>query len=286
MRGLLLQSQFMTQNFLFVSAISYWICSIAWILIWTKTAPQLHKIAPHIEKVSLILFTTGIVFYISKLQIVEGEIRADYYNRPVSWLLFAWSLNAAHLTTEIAYGNRVTALFANLWTALALTFSPGFGGIFKNIFTNDLRWLSFHRLCFLLGYAFCVLALPLGLRYFWESYQSKKAGEENRAYVERSLWKLDRMEYRMILWALPLLSAGIITEALLLLEANRFPGPQQIWMEQRETLLALAAWFICGIYLHTRLFFGWKNLKSTMLYLVGLALLMAGHLSHTYWGNA
>lgn len=257
-----------------------------WILIWTKISPQLNKIAPFVEKVSLILFTIGIVLYISKMQIVDGEIRADYYNRPVSWLLFAWSLNAAHLATEIAYGNRVTALFANLWTALALSVSPGFGGIFKNVFSNDLQWLSFHRLCFLLGYAFCVLALPLGLRYFWESYQSRKAREENHAYVERSLWKLDRMEYRMILWALPLLSAGIITEALILLEANRFPGPAQIWMERRETLLALAAWFICGIYLHTRLFFGWKNFRSTALYLIGLAFLLAGHLSHSLWGNS
>lgn len=276
----------MTKDILLISAISYWICSLCWILIWTKILPQLNKFAPLLEKIALIIFTTGIVFYINKLQIVDGEIRADYYSRPVSWLLFAWSLNAAHLTTEIAYGNRVTALFANLCTAVALSITPDIGGFSKSVFSNDLQWLSFHRLCFLLGYAFCVLALPLGLRYFWESYQSRKTGEENRANVERSLWKLDRMEYRLILWALPLLSAGIITEALMLLEENRFPSPIQIWMERRETLLALAAWFLCGIYLHSRLFFGWKNLKATALYLTGLAFLLAGHLSHSFWGNS
>lgn len=278
----LIQSLFMTKILLEFSALLYSLLAISWLVHWIKGWKILFQTISIFEKLSLFLFTAGLVLYISQLQIINGEIRSDLYQIPVSWMLFAWSLSAANLSTEIAYGNRTSSFFAHTWTALALLAKPGFGGIFR--FTNDLQWLSFHRLCFLLGYAFAVLAIPVTIRYFWEFYQMRSVSEGNKASAERSLWRLDRMEYRLVLWALPLLTAGIITEALILMETNRFPDLWEIWVERRETLLALAAWFLCGIYLHTRLFFGWKHLKAAALYLVGLALLLAGHISHSLWG--
>lgn len=279
---LLIHSQHMTKWIFTASTFAYWVCTILELLLLTRKLPRLDKTVSVLEKVTLILFTIGIVLFISKLQIINGEIRVDHYDRPVSWLLFAWSLNAAHLTTEIAYRNRVTALFANFWTAMALTFPAGYMGL-KSLFSNDLQWLSFHRLCFLLGYAFCILAFPLTLRYLLEKRLLHKANQEQKAQAEQSLWRLDRMAYRVILWSLPLLTAGIITELLTLIELNRLPSPLQVWTEQREMLLALATWFLCGIYLHTRIFFGWKNKKSAAVYLAGFVLLFVGHISHSLW---
>jgi ABC-type transport system involved in cytochrome c biogenesis permease subunit len=272
----------MTQNIFYIAAALYWVSFALRVFLWNRDHARMERFTGLMEKAALVVLTGALVLYIGKLQIVDGEVRSEHYNRPVSWLLFTWSINAAHLTTEIVYGNRFTAIFANIWTALALSFAPWLGGAFRSIFNNDLQWLSFHRLCFLLGYSFCVLAFPLALRFLWIQYRGRHLPEDERAALERQLWKFDRLGYRMILWALPLLSAGIITEALLLLEVGQLPGPAEIWSSQRETMLALGTWFICGIYLHARLFFGWRNLKTAALYLGGLIVVVFGHLSQRF----
>lgn len=265
----------MTKMILVASAILYWVCFLGRLYLWNKEWTPLERKISYLEKLSLLVFTSGLVFYIGKLQIVAGEVRSQHYDMPVSFLLFAWTLSASNLVTEIAYGNRWSALFSNFWNALALTLSPAAAIYFQRVFTYDLQWLSFHRLCFLLGYAFCVLALPLVLFFFFNRWREQN--EKQLAQADQ----MDRMLYRMILWALPLLTAGIIVEAILLLETNQLPSPEEIWTQKTETLLALATWFLCGIYLHTRLFFGWKRTKSAALYLFGLGVILLGHILHS-----
>lgn len=275
----------MTKEIFLLSALLYWISFLARFVIWTRPDRRFEITASALEKAAMLVFTLALVLYIGKLQVVNGEVHSARYDRPVSFLLFAWAIAAAHMVTEVAYGNTMTAIFANLWTALSLTLSSAAANLLSGIFTNDLQWLSFHRLCFLLGYAFCILAFPLVLSYLRTSFRLKRAPPEQVAAMERELWRIDRMGYRMVLWALPLLTAGIITELLLLLEVNRLPSPEQILARQSESLLALTAWFLCGIYLHTRLFFGWRNLRSAALYLAGLLVLLGGHLTQGILGQ-
>ena len=275
----------MTKEIFLLSALLYWISFLARFVIWTRPDRRFEITASALEKAAMLVFTLALVLYIGKLQVVNGEVHSARYDRPVSFLLFAWAIAAAHMVTEVAYGNTMTAIFANLWTALSLTLSSAAANLLSGIFTNDLQWLSFHRLCFLLGYAFCILAFPLVLSYLRTSLRLKSAPPEQVAAMERELWRIDRMGYRMVLWALPLLTAGIITELLLLMEVNRLPSPEQILARQSESLLALTAWFLCGIYLHTRLFFGWRNLRSAALYLAGLLVLLGGHLTQGILGQ-
>lgn len=267
----------MTKEIFVLSAALYWISFLLRFYLWTRHHRRTELAASSFEKVAMLAFTLALVLYIGKLQIVNGEVHSHRYDRPVSFLLFAWAISAAHMVTEVAYGNTMTAIFANFWTALSLTLSSAAAYLMSGIFTNDLEWLSFHRLCFLLGYAFCILAFPLVLSYLRTYFRLRQAKPEQVANLERELWRIDRMGYRMVLWALPLLTAGIITEVLLLMEVNRLPTPEQVWTSQSESLLALTAWFLCGIYLHTRLFFGWRNMRSAALYLVGLLVLLSGH---------
>ena len=262
-----------------IAAVGYWICFLLRLRNSLKPADKIAAIA---ERVTFLVLTLALVFYISHLQVTEGKVLSPEYDRPISFLLFAWSLSAAQLTTEIIYGNRLTAIFADLWAALTLTISSATAARLTGIFTNDLAWLSFHRLCFLLGYAFCLLAFPLVGAYAWNSWRAPGVPADKRAEAERNLWKLDRMGYRMVLWALPLLTAGIIAEGLVLAESHLLPSPIELWTQQRETLLALTTWFLCGIYLHTRLFFGWRHARSATLYLVGLAILLLGHFSQLF----
>jgi len=44
--------------------------------------------------------TGALVLYINALEIVHGEVHSANYDRPVSFLLFAWALCAAQLVTE------------------------------------------------------------------------------------------------------------------------------------------------------------------------------------------
>jgi ABC-type transport system involved in cytochrome c biogenesis permease subunit len=276
----------MTKALFVLSAALYWISFLARFVLWTRPSRHLDLAGSTTEKLAMITFTSALVLYINALQIVNGEVHSVAYDRPVSFLLFAWAVSAAHLVTEVTYGNTMTAVFADFWTALSLTISAAAANLMKGVFTNDLEWLSFHRLCFLLGYAFCILAFPLVLRYIRSALRLGRSPPELRGQRERELWKVDRMGYRMVLWALPLLTAGIITEVLLMIDSHSLPSPEQLWTEQQESLLALTAWFLCGIYLHTRLFFGWRNLRSAALYLAGLLLLLGGHFSQVFLGSA
>lgn len=269
----------MTKAIFIVAAVLYWICFAGRLYLWDRELTAVESKLAMLEKLTLLVFTAGLVFYIGRLQIVEGQLHSLNYDRPVSFLLFAWALSAANLVTEIFYANRASAIYSNFWGGLTLSVSASTAASLRLLFSDDLDWLSFHRLCFLLGYGFCVLAGPLALRHFWIRARARGLHGEARAASMRKRAFFDRMTYRMVLWALPLLTAGIITESLVLLETNRFPSPEQLWDQRMETLLALAAWFLCGLFLHTRLFFGWRNFKSASLYVAGMVILLAVHIA-------
>jgi ABC-type transport system involved in cytochrome c biogenesis permease subunit len=112
--------------------------------------------------------------------------------------------------------------------------------------------------------------------------RASRLPEEQQILEERQLWMLDRQQYRMILWALPLLSLGIVMESLLLMQQGNFPSPSELWTVKRESFLALATWFCCGIYLHTRLFFAWRDVRSSVFYLTAFALILAANLSEHF----
>ncbi len=277
------QSCHMTKILLIAAAVGFWGGFLLRLLLWGKGSAKWDRISSGMEKIALVCFTIGLVLYIGQLQIVDGQVRSNFYDMPVSFLLFAWCVSAASVATEIAYNNQSSAIFSSFWTALSLTLSPSAAARFKNLFTYDLEWLSFHRLCFLLGYAFCILALPLVMLFLLTTWRARSLQEKEKEKTKRALWQLDRMAYRMILWALPLLTVGIITEAMVLMELNNIPLPSEIVTEKQETLLAIAAWMICGIYLHARLFWGWKYLRASTLYLSGLTILLVGHLAHGFF---
>lgn len=276
----------MTIEYLFwITAGMYWFSTLGRIFSKENFFPQLHKPATILEKLAFIVFTAGLVLYILHLNRPEDFLADGSFQKPLSWLLFTWCLNAATISMEIIYSVTNTAVFANGWTALALTLLPNSGlGARKihQVFSNDLSWLNIHRMSFLLAYAFCALALPLAIQFLWNSFRAKIVEGEEKVVLEKKQLRLDRLQYRLILWGLPLLTLGMVVEALLLIDQKQLPSPLQIWTEQKEAFLALFTWFICGVYLHTRLFFGWRNRRCAFFYLAGLILVAAGHLSSNF----
>ena len=269
-----------------ISAALYWLATLSRTWFAYKNNDRWLVRVSLLEKFNFLIFTAGIVLYIYSIN-TRGDIlfaESMISKRPLSWLLFAWALNAANILTEIAYNNRETALFSSVWTALALSLLPNISTKkIAAVFSNDMNWLHIHRLSYLLGYAFCMLALPVTIRWLVGSLRYKYLLTDQKKQEERKrLLRMDRMQYRMILWSLPLLTLGIIAEALYMLEQNQFPTPMQLWTERKEEFLALSTWFLCGIYLHSRIFFAWRNQRSAVLYFIGLVIIMIGQLSNSF----
>lgn len=267
-------------NILFsIVAITYWLLSITRIFAHHLGNTDLMKASLWIERIALFLFTTSIIFYVLDMKFENGVYVVNVDSRPISLLLFTWSLNGVQLFMEISYALRFTTIFTSIVTALFLTLFPRLN-IVPSLFTNDLEWLSFHRIFFLLGYSFCLVALPVVIRFLWFKHKEKSIPAEQLAETEREIWRLDRMVYRAILCALPLLTIGLLVELLITVENG--PGLTYIdWQKKSESLLALATWSICGLYLHTRLFFGWQKTRLILIYLCGFGILCISHIIHT-----
>ncbi len=269
--------------FLCIAAL-YWVAAIIRAGIAGKVNSKWDRICSILEKLSFAFFTIGILYYLKQLQIPSSAQQIQSPDRPISWLLFAWSMSAANLVSELVYSNQFTSFFANLWVAVSLSFLPhSHSEGFNALFNNDVQWLSLYRLSFLMGYAFCMLALPLTVEYFWKTLRNPHLSPERKKENERSLWRIDRMSYRMILLAMPLLTLGIIIEALVLFERNQLPDFAQIWNERKEVFLAIGTWFICGIFLHSRIFFAWKNKRAALLYLGGFVVILVAHFSSLFF---
>ena len=221
------------------------------------------------EKICFITFTAGLVLYIQDLDPHAGRW-------PISWLLLTWCINSAQILSELFYSSRHTAWFASLWSAISISLkvTSDHTGL-SRVFTSDLEWLNFHRLCFLLAYAFIILMIPLAIKTVL-----RRIRHQDETSVDA--WTEDRMQYRMILWALPLLTIGFLIEALFLLERGEVPGPVQIWTTQKETFLALGTWMFCGVFLHLRLLYGWRGARLSGPFLLGAMLVVAGHLSQNF----
>ena len=83
----------------------------------------------------------------------------------------------------------------------------------------------------------------------------------------------------MILWALPLLTLGILTKILLLVELEPLLTPAIIARTAQEEFLAIVAWFTSAIYLHSRIFLGWHYRRCAYVYVIGLLIVVAAHFS-------
>lgn len=268
-----------------ITAVLFWVFFALRLLLAQKKFPRLDQATTIGEKLAYILFTFGLAIYIYYFheQHDSWMIQTLTAKKPISWLLFVWCVYSAQILVEVFYGSFITKNFANFWVAASLTLLPNASPqSIHAIFTSDAVWLNFHRLSFLLGYSFCILAMPLAFAYLWQHARIARLPDVEQIQEQQKLWMLDRMQYRMILWALPLLTLGIVVEAFLLMERGSFPSPVEIWTEQKESFLALATWFFCGFYLHTRLFFAWRDVRSSALYLAAFTLIFIGHVSEHF----
>jgi ABC-type transport system involved in cytochrome c biogenesis permease subunit len=122
------------------------------------------------------------------------------------------------------------------------------------------NWLTIHVMLSFISYASFAVAFISAIVFL--------------ASREKDRSSADEVSYRCILLGYPFLTLGIVTGAVW---ANQAWGSYWSW-DPKETW-ALITWLIYGAYLHMRLSYGIKGIKSSVLAIIGFVLVL-----FTYFG--
>lgn len=162
-----------------------------------------------------------------------------------------------------------------VWAAMIVAIKSPFGTQIPNL-PPALQsfWMAIHVPVMFVSYAAFANAFAIGLAYLIQERQIKSHNPSRIALRLPSLDDLDRLIYRTIAWAFPLLTLGILLGARWAYDAwGRYWG----W-DAKETW-ALITWLVYAIYLHMRLVKGWRGRKTAYLSLAGFGVVL-----FTYYG--
>ena len=138
-------------------------------------------------------------------------------------------------------------------------------------------WMAIHVPVMFISYAAFANAFGVGLAYLLQERQLKSKKPSEIAFRLPSLDELDRLIYRIILFAFPILTLGILLGARWAYDAwGRYWG----W-DAKETW-ALITWFMYVVYLHLRLLRGWRGRKSAYLSMVGFVVVIFTYVGVNY----
>jgi len=128
--------------------------------------------------------------------------------------------------------------------------------------------VSVHVLSILVSFALFMLAACCAVFYVWQYRLLKRHGRGGIFRRLPPLDTVDRAAYRLVLAALPLLTAGIV------LGAFRAPSraAQGSWLVDPYTIVSLTAWLVYGAYLYMRTLRGWGGTRLSFLLIAGAAL--------------
>ncbi len=138
-------------------------------------------------------------------------------------------------------------------------------------------WMAIHVPIMFTSYSILGVAFAVGIAYLIEEYQLKSKHPSELSYRLPSLDELDNLIYKLIMAAFPPLTLGIFLGGVWAYSAwGRFWGwdPKETW--------ALITWFIYVVYLHLRLFVGWRGRKTAYLSLIGFCFVLFTYVGVNY----
>lgn len=230
-----------------------------------------------LERFAFFIFTAGVIVlgYKSNLETIEP---AKY---SFAWILLTWAIAGANLLTEVLYHNRISKLGTFAWIIFVLVLFPApESGSMAFFFEGGLNWLNFHRIVFIVGYAFYFLGLPVVTNFIWTNIIYPFFVERPKgAVLEHHTRELERVHTNLILWALPFLSLGIFTKVLVLIEDGNNFDAQTIWQTSQQEILAITTWFTCSLFLFARIFLKLRYRICAYVYIAGLIFVIYAHLS-------
>jgi cytochrome c-type biogenesis protein CcsB len=130
-------------------------------------------------------------------------------------------------------------------------------------------WMAIHVPVMFTSYSILSIAFAVALAYLIQERQLKAKHPTAFSFQLPSLDQLDHMMYKLILTAFPLLTLGIFLGGVWAYTAwGRFWGwdPKETW--------ALITWFVYVVYLHMRLFKGWRGRKVAYVSIAGFVSIL------------
>ena len=128
------------------------------------------------------------------------------------------------------------------------------------------NWLLMHVSIMILRYAALFLGSILSITYVGANWylennrETRTSPPLQQSLSELVLVQLDSLRYRILAFAFPLLTLGILSGAIW---ANEAWGSYWSW-DPKETW-AFITWLIFAFYLHTRLQYNWQGTKSALV---------------------
>jgi len=211
---------------------------------------------------TVVISTAGIV-----LRTVEISRTSDWFmplpvsNTYETLAFFSWAIPLIYLWFERRY--RLRALGAWItglaFVLIALASSPLVPQEVKPLVPAlQSYWLVAHVSFTLAGEALFSIAFAAGIVMIWRSWRGTPWEE---------LKGLDQVSYRAVALGFPLFTlGGLVFGAIWAQKAwGRYWGwdPKETWM--------LISWFIYALYLHARVQWSWKDLRSAWLIVIGYA---------------
>ncbi len=138
-------------------------------------------------------------------------------------------------------------------------------------------WMAIHVPVMFISYGAFANAFAIGIAYLLQEHQLKSRKPTNLTFRLPPLDELDNMIYRVIWYAFPLLTLGVLLGARWAYDAwGRYWGwdPKETW--------AFVTWLTYLIYLHMRLVMGWRGRKTAYLSLIGFVVVIGTYIGVNY----
>ncbi|MFQ5352439.1 MAG: cytochrome c biogenesis protein CcsA, partial [Candidatus Binatia bacterium] len=135
-------------------------------------------------------------------------------------------------------------------------------------------WLPVHVTLAFLGNAVFALAFAISVIYLAQERQLKS--RRNPWIINRlpSLEELDRLNYRCLVWGLPLLTLGMLSGGIWAAEASG-----HFWSGEAREILSLMTWFVYGGLLQSRVTAGLRGRRAAVLTILGFAFVVVSYFS-------
>jgi len=138
-------------------------------------------------------------------------------------------------------------------------------------------WINIHPMILMASYAVFANAFGVGLALLIQERQVKSRRPTELCYRLPAIEDLDSLNYRLIAFAFPVLTVGIIMGGIWAYGAwGRFWGwdPKETW--------ALITALVYAAYLHMRLVGGWRGRKAVYMSMAGFACVVFTFLGVNY----
>jgi cytochrome c-type biogenesis protein CcsB len=138
-------------------------------------------------------------------------------------------------------------------------------------------WLHIHVTSMLISYAFFALSFFISGAYVVRKLLLRRVTGASLA-EDTTLKYLDALNFRIITIGFPVLTAGVILGAVWAAEAWGRP-----WAFDPKETAAAITWMIYALYLHCRLFLGWKGSRGIWLSILGFAAVVFTYLGVSFF---